>query len=55
MIYPTRLAIVLAFLGAPLSLVAALAAPGLWFVGVAWLLLVLGLMGADVLLGGWRP
>ena len=54
MIYPTRRAILLAFLGAPLSLVAALVAPGLWFVGVAWLLLVLGSLCADALLGGWR-
>jgi uncharacterized protein (DUF58 family) len=54
MIYPTRRAIVLAFIGAPLSLVAALAAPGLWFVGAAWILLVLGLLCADAMLGGWR-
>ena len=54
MIYPTRRAILLAFIGAPLSLVAALAAPGLWFVGVAWLLLVLASICADALLGGWR-
>jgi uncharacterized protein (DUF58 family) len=54
MIYPTRRAILLAFAGAPLSLVAALAAPGLWFVGVAWLLLVLGSVCADAMLGGWR-
>lgn len=54
MIYPTRRAIVLAFFGAPLSIVAALAAPGLWFVGVAWLLLVLGSMCVDALLGGWQ-
>src|SRR6185436_15164636 len=53
MIYPTRRAILLAFIGAPLSLVAALAAPGLWFVGVAWLLLVLASICADALLGGW--
>jgi uncharacterized protein (DUF58 family) len=53
MIYPTRRAILLAFIGAPLSLVAALAAPGLWFVGVAWLLLVLASICVDALLGGW--
>src|SRR5262245_5755033 len=54
MIYPTRRAILLAFVGAPLSLVAGLAAPGLWFVGVAWLLVVLGSVCADALLGSWR-
>jgi uncharacterized protein (DUF58 family) len=54
MIYPTRRAILLAFAGAPVSLVAALAAPGLWFIGVAWLLLVLGCVCADAMLGGWR-
>jgi uncharacterized protein (DUF58 family) len=54
MIYPTRRAIVLAFLGAPISLVAALGAPGLWFVGVAWLLLVLASICADAMLSGWR-
>ena len=54
MIYPTRRAILLAFIGAPISRVAALAAPGLWFVGVAWLLLVLASICADALLGGWR-
>jgi uncharacterized protein (DUF58 family) len=54
MIYPTRRAIMLAFLGAPISLVAALAAPGLWFLGVAWVLLVLASIAADAMLGGWR-
>jgi uncharacterized protein (DUF58 family) len=54
MIYPTRRAILLAFLGAPLSLIAGLAAPNLWFVGVAWLLFVVSAICADALLGGWR-
>jgi uncharacterized protein (DUF58 family) len=54
MIYPTRRAILLAFIGAPLSLVAGLAAPDLWFVGVAWLLVVLGSVCADAMLGSWR-
>lgn len=52
MIYPTRRAILLAFLGAPLSLVAGLAAPDFWFLGVAWLLLVAVSLCADAMLGG---
>ena len=52
MIYPTRRAILLAFLGAPLSLVAGLAAPDFWFLGVAWLLFVAVSICADAMLGG---
>ena len=52
MIYPTRRAILLAFLGVPLSLVAGLAAPNLWFLGVAWLLVVAVSIAADAMLGG---
>lgn len=54
MIYPTRRAILLAALGAPLSLIAALAAPNLWLLGAAWLLLVVGLIAVDTMLGAWR-
>ena len=52
MIYPTRRAILLAFLGAPLALVAGLAAPDFWFIGVAWLLFVAVSLCADAMLGG---
>ena len=52
MIYPTRRAILLAFLGVPLSLVAGLVAPDLWFLGVAWLLFVAVSICADAMLGG---
>ncbi len=52
MIYPTRRAILLAFLGAPLALVAGLAAPNFWFIGVAWLLFVAVSLCADAMLGG---
>ncbi len=52
MIYPTSRAILLAFLGVPLSLVAGLAAPDLWFLGIAWLLFVTVLIVADAMLGG---
>ncbi len=54
MIYPTRRAILLAFLGAPLALALGVAAPNLWLLGVAWMLLVLGLIAADAMLGAWR-
>ena len=52
MIYPTSRAILLAFFGVPLSLAAGLAAPGLWFLGIAWLLFVTVLIVADAMLGG---
>jgi uncharacterized protein (DUF58 family) len=49
-LYPTRRAIVLAALGAPISLAVALVAPQLWIAAGAWILLALGLMLADALL-----
>jgi uncharacterized protein (DUF58 family) len=49
-LYPTRRAIVLAVAGAPVALAVALAAPGLWVAAGAWVLMVGGLMLADVLL-----
>ena|SRR5215471_17435274 len=54
MIYPTRRAILLAFLGAPLALALGVAAPNLWLLGLAWMLLVVGLIAADAMLGAWR-
>ena len=53
-IYPTRLAIVLAALGAPVGLAVALAAPRMWSAAAAWVLMALGLMLADALLAA-RP
>jgi uncharacterized protein (DUF58 family) len=53
-IYPTRRAIALAALGAPLGLLLGLAAPGLWVAGVAWPALTLALLAADAALGADR-
>jgi uncharacterized protein (DUF58 family) len=53
-IYPTRLAIALAALGAPVALAVALAAPALWSTAAAWVLMTAGLMLADALLAA-RP
>ena len=54
MIYPTRRAIVLALLGAPLSLAVGLFAPGLWMVAAGWIALAMGLALADACLGANR-
>ncbi|MFI4949996.1 MAG: DUF58 domain-containing protein [Caulobacterales bacterium] len=53
-LYPTRRAIALAALGAPVALAVALAAPGLWSAAAAWILMAAGLMLADALLAA-RP
>jgi uncharacterized protein (DUF58 family) len=53
-IYPTRRAILLAALGAPLALLLGLVAPGWWLAGAAWGLFVLALMLADAMLGADR-
>jgi len=53
-LYPTRLAIALAAMGAPAALAVALAAPRLWSVAAAWVLMTAGLMLADALLAA-RP
>jgi uncharacterized protein (DUF58 family) len=50
-VYPSRRAVFAVALGIPLSLAAALAAPGLWAAGVAWSVLAVLLMGLDWLLG----
>ncbi|HEY3696839.1 DUF58 domain-containing protein [Phenylobacterium sp.] len=48
MIYPTRRAVAVMAAGAPVALVAALAAPHLWVIGAAWVLATAGLVLADV-------
>lgn len=53
-VYPTRLAIGVAALGAPLALGVALAAPRFWTAAAAWILMTVGLMLADALLAA-RP
>jgi uncharacterized protein (DUF58 family) len=54
MIYPTRLAIGLTAVGAPLALLLGLLAPGLWLVSGAWIVFVIGLMLLDSVLGAAR-
>jgi uncharacterized protein (DUF58 family) len=51
MIYPTRLAVLLAALGAPLGLVLALLGGQLWLLGVAWVAAVAAALVADGLMG----
>jgi uncharacterized protein (DUF58 family) len=53
-IYPTRRAIGLAALGAPLGLLLGLVAPTWWVTGIAWLALTLALVAADAVLGADR-
>lgn len=50
-LYPTRRAIGLTAAGAPLALAVALLAPELWAAAAAWVLLAIGLMLADALMG----
>jgi uncharacterized protein (DUF58 family) len=54
MIYPTRRAIVVALLGAPVTLAAGALAPGLWLIGAAWIALVGGMVLLDAALGADR-
>jgi len=49
-LYPTRRAIALMAVGAAPALGVALAAPGMWTVAAAWIVLAMGLMLADLLL-----
>jgi len=53
-IYPTRRAIGLALIGAPLILSVGVLAPGLWLLGAAWIALVGGLILLDAHLGADR-
>jgi len=50
-VYPSRRAVFAVTLGIPLSLAAALAAPGLWAAGLGWSLLAMLLMALDWALG----
>lgn len=50
LVYPTRALVLLALAGAPVALVAGVAAPGLWSVGVAWLAALGGAAVLDALL-----
>lgn len=52
MIYPTRLAVLLAAAGAPLALLVAAAMPGRWYFGLAWPLAVVLLTLVDGVTGG---
>ena len=54
MIYPTRRAIILALLGAPLVLVLGALAPGLWLLSAGWVALVAGVVLLDAGLGANR-
>ena len=54
MIYPTARAIALAAIGAPAALLAGLMTPDGWVVGGAWLVLLLGLILLDALIGPSR-
>jgi len=49
-LYPTARAVLLMAAGAPVALVIGVAAPALWTIGFAWMLLVILLLGADALL-----
>ncbi len=51
--YPSRKAVLAVTLGIPLSLAAALAAPGLWTAGLAWSLVAVVLVMVDLGLGLW--
>src|ERR1700761_9217895 len=51
MIYPTRRAVLLAALGAPLGLVLALLGGQLWLLGLAWAAAVVAALVADGFLG----
>jgi len=50
LIYPTRLAVMIAAAGVPLTLVVAALTPGRWYLGLAWPLAALVLTGLDGLL-----
>src|SRR5690348_15725106 len=54
MIYPTRLAVLLAAAGAPLALLLGVMAPQLWLAGPAWVIFIAALMLADSFAGGSR-
>ena len=54
MIYPTRMAVLAAAIGAPVALLVAMLFPASWYAGLGWPLAVLMLVFADALLGRGR-
>ena len=54
MIYPTRRAIMMMAIGAPVALLIGLVSPGYWAVGGGWVALVLGLSLLDAFIGPSR-
>ncbi|MEG3125344.1 DUF58 domain-containing protein [Sphingomonas sp. GB1N7] len=54
MIYPTRLAVLAAVIGAPIALLVAMLFPGSWYAALSWPLAVLVLVLADALLSRAR-
>jgi len=54
LIYPTRMAVLAAAIGAPVALLVALLFPGRWYAGLGWPLAVMVLVAADALLGRGR-
>ena len=52
--YPSRRAVIVAALGIPLSLLAALAAPGVWAAGLLWSALAVLMVGVDIAIGAGR-
>lgn len=54
MIYPTRMAVLAAAIGAPIALLVAMLFPACWYAGLAWPLAVLALLVADAILGRGR-
>ncbi|MDB5433574.1 MAG: hypothetical protein JWP35_4690 [Caulobacter sp.] len=53
-IYPTRLAVLLAAVGALAALALAVIAPQVWAMSLAWILVIAALMGVDALAGAPR-
>jgi uncharacterized protein (DUF58 family) len=53
-LYPTARAVLLMAAGAPVALVIGVAAPALWTIGFAWMLLVILLLAADAMLAPGR-
>lgn len=51
MIYPTRMAVLAAAIGVPVTLVVAMLLPATWYAGLGWSLAVLALVFVDAVLG----
>ena len=51
MIYPTRMAVLAAAIGVPVTLLVAMLFPATWYAGLGWPLAVLTLVVADAVLG----